>query len=141
MYNYLIIFLLLISLYGFYTFYVSPRVNTYTKAVSDPNIYNYLIVIHKCKTFDERGAYKIDLYTRKFFLVLSECYVNDKKLPKLLDIKKRLMRYVHNMKFRIHNDANLIHEFESSTENINQILDNYITQAYEFNKQSYLKLI
>lgn len=141
MYTYLYIVIALIVLYGVYTYYISPRVNEFTKAVSDPQIHTYLIVINKCSKFDPRGAEKIDQYTKKFFRTLSESYVDQNKLSKLMFCKRKLMKYIHNMKFRIHNDANLIHEFETATENIESIIDNYITQAYEFNKKSYLKLI
>jgi hypothetical protein len=130
-----------VGIFGMYRMYVSPRMTKYRKVSTDTSIKEYLLVIKKCSEFDNRGGDKIQYYVRKFYITLSEVYVKSEKLPKLVVYKQKVMKYIHNMKFRIHNDANLIHEFDTATDNINNILDNYITEAYNFHKKKYTQLI
>lgn len=140
MFNYFLLLCVIVGLYGLYI-YLKPRLREYTRVVNDPNIHSYLIVVNKCAQFDPRGAEKVNRYCKKFFVTLSESYIHEDKLNKLISVKKKIMKYIHNMKFRIHNDANLVHEFETAVENIDNILDNYITEAFNLHKKSYLKLI
>ena len=141
MFTYILTFCTLVSLYGLYIYYLKPRIREYSRVVNDPNIHTYLMTINKCAKFDQRGAEKVHKYCKRFFVTLSESYVNEKKLEKLIHTKGKIMKYIHNMKFRIHNDANLVHEFETACDNIDNILENYISEAHNIHKRSYLKLI
>ena len=84
-----------------------------------------------CKHFSPQHFDKGIAHLRGFMSIYSNSFQShdDKILYKLKRRKQKCLKYFRHLLFYLHNDASLHEHYERSTENINLILDNYITEV------------
>tara|TARA_B110000977_G_C10720738_1_gene355097 strand:+ start:194 stop:553 length:360 start_codon:yes stop_codon:yes gene_type:complete len=116
---------------------MSPVIQMKRSFTNEPQLQLYLKAVYDCEQYDSNGVYKIKYYMKNFFMNYASTYAQKEKLPKLMKRKKKIMKYLHNVKFRLPNDVELSHRYDESVLNIENILDNHIFKAYKYHNESY----
>lgn len=128
---------IIIVLFFAYRYFAIPFFESTKTYQTDQNLQKHLDIIYSCEKFYPNGLIKVKEYVRKFFVCYSESFLVSSKLSKLKLYKDKCMKYIYNIKHRLHNDSKLDHKYDTATENINNILENYIYAAYNRNNQFY----
>ena len=120
-----------------YRYFAIPFIESTKVYQTDQNLQKHLDVIYSCEAFYPHGMIKLKDYIKKFFVCYSESLLVSSKLTKLKIYKDKCMKYIYSIKHRLHNDAKLDNKYDNATENINNLLENYIYNANNRNNQFY----
>ena len=95
-----------------------------------------------CKKFDENSHTKGIIHLKDFMSFYSNSFTNidHKILEKMKRRKHKAVYYFRRMLFRLHNDIDLYENLDSSIENLNTILDNYLVEASDRKGKYYFKM-
>jgi len=111
------------------------------KYINDTQIKQKISILDTYAIFDERSVMKTKFYLRKFFIEYSKSYgiINEKSLQKMKVYKTKVFKYLNRIGFRIINDEIKERNFRNLTKAFDNILDNYLFEAYDRNGKKYFK--
>ena len=111
------------------------------KYINDNQVKQKISILDTYTIFDERSVIKTKFYLRKFFIEYSKSYgiINEKSLNKMKEYKFKVLKYLNRIGFRIINDELKERNFRNLSSAFDNILDNYLFEAYDRNGKKYFK--
>ena len=134
------IFIAIVVIFG-YLSYIQPWLSSLKSITNDDSLNKQLATVAFCEQFDPRSFSKASAVLKGFMMTYSNTFHEpDQVLEKLTRQKKKIMHYLLRIPLRLHNDAKLEYKLENAIHKIDEILENYVTEAHDRHSKYYFSI-
>lgn len=133
---YTVLFILFIIYIG----YLRPKFQFVSHIHNNDIIKKHLENVFTVYRYDPRSCDRAKSQLNQFFENYGRSFEitgSDKFILKMIKCKKRCLKYLHRIPFRLPNDPNLEDSIKQSINTIENTLENYLTKASSNNKFRY----